>query len=59
MEEGAAVLLTWLSNVAQLQPLGLVVKDRAVKIITSGAGVPWAEEQQGLQCAKHVCRAPG
>ncbi len=40
LEEGVTVLLTWLTRVAQLQPLGLVVKDRAVKVITGGEDRP-------------------
>ncbi|GAB4822151.1 hypothetical protein N2152v2_009197 [Parachlorella kessleri] len=34
LEEGVTVLLTWLTRVAQLQPQGLTVKDRTIKIIT-------------------------
>ena len=35
---GAAVLLTWLTRVGQMQALGLVVKDRCVKVITGEEG---------------------
>lgn len=47
VEVGATVLLTWLARVVQLQPLGLVVQDRAVRIITGelgGVGRGWGWE---------------
>lgn len=47
VEVGATVLLTWLARVVQLQPLGLVVQDRAVRIITGGqegVGTGWGWE---------------
>lgn len=36
MEVGVAAVLTWLTRCAQLQPLGLVVRDRHIKLILSG-----------------------
>ena len=36
LELGVAVVLTWLTRCSQVQPLGLVVRDKQVKIILAG-----------------------
>ncbi|KAL4429625.1 hypothetical protein ABPG77_008674 [Micractinium sp. CCAP 211/92] len=48
LEVGVAALLTWLTRCVQLQPLGLVVRDRHVKIILSG------QPCQGGEAAGHT-----
>ncbi|KAL4458358.1 hypothetical protein ABPG75_013223 [Micractinium tetrahymenae] len=54
-EVGVAAVLTWLTRCAQVQPLGLVVRDRHVKLILSGQ--PCQEGDAGSDPAAQRCAA--
>lgn len=53
------MLLTWLTRLAQLQPLGLLVKDRTIKIITGGRGGAGAWAGRGGSLGRSLGGAGG